>query len=143
MHVSGHASQDDLDGCCLTRPRYFVPVHGEYRHLLGHARLAEQAGVPRDHVFLIEDGAGLEVDPGSARVLSGYPGRRVLVDGKGVGDVGAGRAARSPDPDRGRVIAVSLAVDAKGAVVAGPEIATRGVIYVKENEALVEAMRAR
>src|SRR6185503_7185700 len=89
VHVSGHASQEDLKTMLsLTRPRYFVPVHGEYRHLLGHARLAASVGVPRERIFLIEDGAGLEASGTTATVLDGIPAGRVLVDGKGVGDVG-------------------------------------------------------
>jgi ribonuclease J len=143
VHVSGHASQEDLKRMlALTRPRYFVPVHGEYRHLLGHARLAAAAGLPADHIFLIEDGAGLEATPTSARVVEGFPADRVLVDGKGIGDVGAVVLRDRQILNEDGVIAISLAVDAKGALVAGPEIATRGVIYVKENEALLEALRA-
>jgi ribonuclease J len=142
VHVSGHASQDDLKMMLnLTRPRYFVPVHGEYRHLLGHARLAASVGLASDCIFLIEDGAGLEVTPTSARVVGGIPAGRVLVDGKGIGDVGAvvlrDRGVLSADG----VIAVTLGIDAKGAVVAGPEIASRGVFYMRESEAVVEALR--
>ncbi|MGH7301514.1 MAG: ribonuclease J, partial [Candidatus Rokuibacteriota bacterium] len=89
VHVSGHASQEDLKHMlALTRPRYFVPVHGEFRHLLQHARLAEGVGIPKDRIFLIEDGLGLEVTASGPRVLGGYPAGPVLVDGKGVGDVG-------------------------------------------------------
>jgi ribonuclease J len=143
VHVSGHASQEDLRRMLeLTRPRYFVPVHGEYRHLLGHARLAAAAGVPPEHIFLIEDGAGLEVTPSGARVLQGFPAGRVLVDGKGVGDVGAVVLRDRQLLNEDGVIAVSLAVDGKGALVAGPEIATRGVVYVKDSEPLLEALRA-
>ena len=143
VHVSGHASQEDLKRMLsLTRPRYFVPVHGEYRHLLGHARLAASTGLPSEHIFLIEDGSGLEVTPSSARVVEGFPAGRVLVDGKGVGDVGAVVLRDRQILNEDGVIAVSLAVDAKGALVAGPEIATRGVIYVKESEALLDALRA-
>jgi ribonuclease J len=143
VHVSGHASQEDLKMMLnLTRPRYFIPIHGEYRHLLSHARLAGSVGLPPERIFLIEDGAGLEVTTASARVVDGFPAGRVLVDGKGVGDVGAivlrDRELLSEDG----VIAVSLGVDAKGAVVAGPEIASRGVFYMKESEALVEGLRA-
>ena len=143
VHVSGHASQEDLKLMLnLTRPRYFVPVHGEYRHLLGHARLAGTVGLTPDRVFLIEDGAGLEVTKTSARVLEGLPAGRVLVDGKGIGDVGAvvlrDRQLLSDDG----VVAVSITVDTHGTVVAGPEIATRGVIYVKENEAVLAELRA-
>jgi ribonuclease J len=143
VHVSGHASQEDLKLMLnLTCPRYFVPVHGEYRHLLGHARLAGSVGLTPDRVFLIEDGAGLEVTKDSARVVDGIPAGRVLVDGKGVGDVGAVVLRdRQLLADDG-VVAVSLTIDAKGHVVAGPEIATRGVVYVKESEALLEELRA-
>ena len=143
VHVSGHASQDDLRRMlALTRPRYFVPVHGEYRHLLGHTRLAAAAGVPAERIFLIEDGAGLEVTASSARVVGPFPAGRVLVDGKGVGDVGAVVLRDRQILNEDGVVAISLAVDAKGALVAGPDIATRGVVYVRENEPLLEALRA-
>jgi ribonuclease J len=143
VHVSGHASQEDLKLMLnLTRPRYFVPVHGEYRHLLGHARLAASVGLTSDRVFLIEDGAGLEVTKTSARVLDGLPAGRVLVDGKGIGDVGAVVLRdRQLLADDG-VVAVSLTVDTHGTVIAGPEIATRGVVYVKESERLLAELRA-
>jgi ribonuclease J len=142
VHVSGHASQDDLKLMLnLTRPRYFIPVHGEYRHLLGHARLARSVGVPDDHVFLIEDGIGVEMTKTTARVVGKYPTGRVFVDGKGIGDVGAVVLRDRQILAEEGVIAVSLTVDASGAVVAGPEIASRGVVYVKENEALLEELR--
>jgi ribonuclease J len=143
VHVSGHASQEDLKMMLnLTRPRYFVPIHGEYRHLLSHARLAGTVGLPPERVFLIEDGVGLEMTRGSARVVDGFPAGRVLVDGKGVGDVGAVVLRDRELLAEDGVIAVSLGVDAKGAVVAGPEIASRGVFYMKESEALVDGLRA-
>jgi ribonuclease J len=143
VHVSGHASQEDLKLMLdLTKPRYFIPVHGEYRHLLGHARLAASIGLPADRIFLIEDGTGVEMTKTAARVMPGYPTGRVLVDGTGVGDVGAVVLRdRQILADDG-VIAVAVALDRAGALVAGPEIASRGVIYVKENEALLEDLRA-
>jgi ribonuclease J len=143
VHVSGHASQEDLKLMLnLTRPRYFVPVHGEYRHLLGHARLAGSVGLTPDRIFLIEDGTGLEVTKTSARVVEGFPAARVLVDGKGIGDVGpVVLRDRQILADDG-VVAVSVTIDAKGVVVAGPEIATRGVVYVKESEAVLAELRA-
>jgi ribonuclease J len=143
VHVSGHASQEDLKRMLsLTRPRYFVPVHGEYRHLLGHVRLAASTGLAPERIFLIEDGRGLEVTAGSARVVTDIPTGRVLVDGKGIGDVGAVVLRDRQILSEDGVIAVSVAVDAKGALVAGPEIASRGVIYVRESEALLDALRA-
>ncbi len=143
VHVSGHASREDLKRMlALTRPRYFVPVHGEYRHLLSHARLAESAGVPSDRVFLVEDGVGVEMTKTAARVVTGFPVGRVLVDGTGIGDIGAVVLRdRQILADDG-VIAVCVTVDRTGAVLAGPEIASRGVVYVKENEALLDQLRA-
>lgn len=142
VHVSGHASREDLKHMLrLARPRYFVPVHGEYRHLQGHARLAEAEGLPADRVFLLEDGLGLEVTKTAARVVGRFPTGRVLVDGKGVGDVGAVVLRDRQILAEEGIITVSLAVDRQGLVVAGPEIASRGVVYVKENEPLLEEMR--
>jgi ribonuclease J len=142
VHVSGHASQEDLKLMFnLTRPRYFIPVHGEYRHLLGHARLAESVGITPDRVFLIEDGMGVEISANAARVVGRFPAGRVLVDGKSVGDIGAVVLRDRQLLAEDGLVAVSLAVDRHGAVVAGPEIASRGFVYVKENEALLEEMK--
>jgi len=142
VHVSGHASQEDLKLMFnLTRPRYFIPVHGEYRHLLGHARLAESVGITPDRVFLIEDGMGVEISANEARVAGRFPAGRVLVDGKSVGDIGAVVLRDRQLLAEDGLVAVSLAVDRHGAVVAGPEIASRGFVYVKENEALLEEMK--
>jgi ribonuclease J len=143
VHVSGHASQEDLKHMiALTRPRYFIPVHGEYRHLLQHARLAESAGVPRERVFLVEDGLGLELSKSGARVLAGYPTGRIFVDGKGIGDVGqVVLRDRQLLADAGMVV-VALTIDkVSGSVVAGPEIASRGFVYMKESDELMEELK--
>ena len=141
VHVSGHASQEDLKMMLnLTRPRYFVPVHGEYRHLLSHARLAETVGIGADRVFLIEDGTGVEVSKTEAHVVGGFPAGRVLVDGKSVGDIGAVVLRDRQLLAEDGLIAVSVAVDRGGTVLAGPEIASRGFVYVKENEPLLEEL---
>ena len=124
VHVSGHASQDELRLMLnLVRPQFFVPVHGEYRHLLAHRRLAQEVGVPAEHVFVVEDGQGIELTKTSARVLERVPLLRVLVDGKGVGDVGpVVLRDRQLLAEDGTVI-VAVTVDrASGAIVAGPEI---------------------
>ena len=143
VHVSGHASQEDLKLMLnLTRPRYFIPVHGEYRHLLAHARLAERVGLSADRVFLVEDGTGVEVTKTAAREVGRYPAGRVLVDGKGVGDVGAVVLRDRQILSQDGLVSVSLVVDRQGAVVAGPEIASRGFVYVKENEELLGELRA-
>ena len=143
VHVSGHASQEDLKLMLnLTRPRFFVPVHGEYRHLLGHARLAEEIGLTPERIFLVEDGTGVELTKTAARIVGRYPTGRVLVDGKGVGDIGAVVLRDRQLLAQDGLVSVSLAVDRTGAVVAGPEIASRGVVYVRENEALLGELRA-
>jgi len=142
VHVSGHASQEDLKLMFnLTRPRYFIPVHGEYRHLLAHARLAESVGIGPDRVFLIEDGMGVEVSKTTARLVGRFPAGRVLVDGKSVGDIGAVVLRDRQLLAEDGLVAVSLAVDRHGVVVAGPEIASRGFVYVKENEPLLEELK--
>ena len=142
VHVSGHASQEDLKLMFnLTRPRYFIPVHGEYRHLLAHARLAESVGIGPDRVFLIEDGMGVEVSKATARLVGRFPAGRVLVDGKSVGDIGAVVLRDRQLLAEDGLVAVSLAVDRDGVVVAGPEIASRGFVYVKESEPLLEELK--
>jgi ribonuclease J len=143
VHVSGHASREDLTRMLeLTRPRYFIPVHGEYRHLLGHARLAESAGLPPERIFLIQDGMGVEMTKSAAHVVTGFPVGRVLVDGTGIGDIGAVVLRDRQILAEDGVIAVSITVDRTGALLAGPEIASRGVVYVKENEVLLDELKA-
>ncbi|MBI1734227.1 MAG: ribonuclease J [Candidatus Rokubacteria bacterium] len=143
VHVSGHASQDDLKKMiALTRPRYFVPVHGEYRHLRGHAQLAASTGLPADRIFLLEDGTAIEVTKTTAHAVGGYPVGRVLVDGKGVGDIGSVVLRDRQILAEDGVIAVSVTIDGAGRIVAGPEIASRGVVYVRDNEPLLAELRA-
>jgi len=143
VHVSGHASQEDLKLMLnLARPRYFIPVHGEYRHLLGHARLAETVGLPADRIFLMEDGNGLEVTKTTARVVGRFPAGRVLVDGRSVGDIGAVVLRDRQLLAEDGLVAVSIAVDGHGEVVAGPEIASRGFVHVKDNEPLLDELKA-
>jgi ribonuclease J len=144
VHVSGHASEDDLkDMLALTRPRYFVPVHGEFRHLLQHSRLAESVGIPRDRIFLIEDGLGLELAKSGARVLGGYPAGRVLVDGKGIGDVGAVVLRDRQLLAEAGMVVIALTVDkTTGAIVAGPEIVSRGFVYMKEADELMDEVKS-
>ncbi len=98
-------------------------------------------GVPAERVFVIEDGMGLEVTTTDARVVGRFPAGRVLVDGKGIGDIGAVVLRDRQLLAEEGLVAVALVVDREGAVVAGPEIASRGVVYVKENEALLDELK--
>ena len=142
VHVSGHASQEDLKLMLnLTRPRYFMPVHGEYRHLLGHARLAESVGLASDRVFLVEDGAVVEMTKTAARVIGHLPVDRVLVDGKGIGDIGSVVLRDRQILAESGLVAVSLVIDRTGRVVSGPEIASRGFVYMQENRPLIDEIK--
>jgi len=120
-----------------------MPVHGEYRHLLQHARLAESVGIPADRIFLVEDGLGLEVTRSGARVLGRYPAGRVLVDGKGVGDIGAVVLRDRQLLGEAGMLVVALTIDrVTGAIVAGPEIASRGFVYMKEADDLMSEVKS-
>jgi ribonuclease J len=143
FHVSGHASQEELKLMLnLVRPTYFVPVHGEYRHLIKHARLAQEVGVPRSNIFIPELGDVLEFSSESASVTGHVSAGHLLVDGLSVGTVGnvvlRDRKLLAQD---GIVLAVVAVDREQEAVVGGPEIVTRGFVYVRESEELIEEMR--
>jgi ribonuclease J len=145
VHVSGHASQEELKlMLSLVRPQYFVPIHGEYRHLILHARLAQSLGVPSQRIFVIEDGEVLELSAETAEVAEHVSAGYVFVDGLGVGDVGQvvlrDRQALAQDG----ILIVTITVDRHtGLPVAGPDIVSRGFVYVRENEELVDKARAQ
>jgi ribonuclease J len=143
VHVSGHAAQGELTLMLATlRPGHFVPVHGEYRHLAQHARLAEQTGIPRNRVFVCEDGDVLEMDRGQVRRAGEVHAGMVFVDGLGVGDVGDAVLR-----DRRRLggegfVHVLVTIEAQsGKVLAGPDIVTRGFVYEPESTDLIEEAR--
>ncbi|MBI2878176.1 MAG: ribonuclease J [Candidatus Rokubacteria bacterium] len=144
VHVSGHACQEELKMMLnLVRPRFFVPVHGEYRHLLFHSRLAQGLGLPRERVFVIEDGTGLEFTKTTGRVLGRFPTGRVLVDGKGIGDVGTVVLRDRQLLAQDGMVVVAVTVDrGTGEIIAGPEIASRGWVYERESEAVLEEAKA-
>jgi len=140
IHVSGHASQEELKTMLqLTRPRYFVPVHGEYRHLVRHVQLAQKVGVPAENCFLLEDGAALELTQSSARKAEPVSTGRVFVDGKGVGDVEdvVIRDRRHLSED-GMVLAVMAIHQQTGELVAGPDLISRGFVRAEESEEVME-----
>jgi ribonuclease J len=140
VHVSGHASQEELKLLLsLVRPKYFVPVHGELRHLHAHAELARSQGIPAQNIFVVENGAVVEFDESSARVADRVPGGWVFVDGSSVGDIGPivlrDREILSQD---GFVLAVVRLDEKTGRLVGRPQIITRGFVFVKENLDLIE-----
>ncbi|MDH7500575.1 MAG: ribonuclease J [candidate division NC10 bacterium] len=143
VHASGHPAREELRLMLhLTRPRFFIPIHGEYRHLHFHANLAEEMGVPRDHIFLPENGDILEFGPDFGRIAGKVPAGRVLVDGKGIGDVGETVLRDRQHLSQDGMVIVVLGFDRQsGEIVSGPEIVSRGFVYQKESEELFEAAK--
>jgi len=140
IHVSGHAFKEELKMMIqLTRPRYFIPIHGEYRHLIHHARLAESTGIPEKNVLLAENGCIIGFNTTQGRILEKIETDRIMVDGKGVGDVGKSilreRKALSID---GFVVVTIIFDEETGIVVYGPEIDSRGFLFQSEKGHLLE-----
>ncbi len=140
VHVSGHACQEELKLIhTLLKPKFFIPVHGEYRHLKQHAKLAEDLGTPKENIFLTENGAILEFDTEKGKIVGNVPSGNILVDGLGVGDVGnivlRDRKHLSQD---GLIVVVVTISKQDGSVVVGPDIVSRGFVYVRESEDLME-----
>ncbi len=145
IHVSGHACQMDLKLMLgLTRPKYFVPVHGEHRMLCLHADLAKEMGVDPQNIVVTEIGHTVEIDQKGIRLGATVPAGRVLVDGFGIGDVGATVLRdRKHLAEDGLLIIVVTIDKESGVVIAGPDIVSRGFIYVREAEDLMEELRVQ
>lgn len=140
VHVSGHACQEELKLIhTLVKPEYFIPVHGEYRHLKQHAQLAQRLGMPEENIFILENGLVMEVSHKSARVAGSVTAGQVLVDGLGVGDVGniVLRDRKHLSQDGILTVVVTISKET-GGVIAGPDIISRGFVYVRESEDLMD-----
>ena len=145
VHVSGHGSREDHKlMLALTRPRFFMPMHGEYRHLILHSRTARATGIPPEHIVITESGRATEVRPNSIRPGERVSDGHVLVDGLSVGEIGEAvlRDRRHLSRD-GFLVAIVAMNPATGEVVADPEILTRGFVYVGESEDLMEGAKDR
>jgi len=143
IHVSGHASQEELKIMLnMVKPKYFIPVHGEYRHLVKHSQLAEKVGVKKENIILAEDGDVVEITMDGIAVKEKVESGKVFVDGKGVGDVGdmvlKDRKHLSQD---GLVIAILALNEKTGEVIYGPDIVTRGLVFEKESAELLEGAK--
>lgn len=140
IHVSGHAFRDELKTMInLTMPDYFIPIHGEYRHLFHHAQLAEETGIPRDHILLAENGQVIEFDQNGGRINGTVSTSRILVDGKGIGDVGRSVLKERRLLSEEGLVVVTLALDEEtGFVVYGPEITSRGFVFESETGHIIE-----
>ena len=144
IHVSGHACQEEQKLILsLTKPKFFIPVHGDYRHLVAHSETAKSIGIPKENIFMLENGLTLEMSQNEARYGENVPAGRVLVDGLGVGDVGSVVLRDRQHLSQDGLIIVVLTLDSSnGEVVAGPDVITRGFIYVKESENIMEEIKA-
>lgn len=140
VHVSGHASREEHKMMLnLTRPRFFVPIHGEYRHLVLHARMAEELGIDPDNIFIVDSGQVLEFGPDWARVNGRVAEGHVMVDGLGVGDVGSVVLRDRHLLSQDGFVVVVVAVDSDtGEVVEGPEVITRGFVYARDATTLID-----
>lgn len=140
VHVSGHACQDELKMMIsLTKPKYFVPIHGEYKHMKKHVSLAMKMGIPEENIFMPGLGQQLETDSVDMKMTTQVTAGKVLVDGLGVGDVGAvvlrDRKKLAQD---GLIIVVTSIDREENRILAGPDIVSRGFVYVRESEALLD-----
>ena len=143
VHVSGHACQEEIKLIyTLIHPKYAVPVHGEYKHLKAQAKIAESLGISKDNIFILSSGDVLEVSEEQAKVAGRVPVGAILVDGLGVGDVGnVVLRDRQHLAEDGIMIVVMSLDRASGELVAGPDIVSRGFVYVKESDELIEEAR--
>jgi len=143
LHVSGHACQEELKIVhALVKPKFFIPVHGEQRMLQLHAKLARQMGMDPRHILISDIGKVIELSPGSAKITGSVTAGQVFVDGYGVGDVGSVVLRDRRHLAQDGVIVVVLSMSGEdGGLVSGPDIITRGFVYVKESEGLLEELR--
>ena len=143
VHVSGHACQEEQKLImALARPKYFIPVHGEYRQLMAHSETAQEMGITKENIFLMKNGRVLEMNEKEARLTGAVPSGKILVDGLGVGDVGnivlRDRQHLSQD---GLIIIVMTMDGTSGEIVSGPDVISRGFVYVRESENLMDDVK--
>ena len=144
VHVSGHACQEEQKLIiALAKPKYFIPVHGEYRQLISHSETAQSMGIDKDNIVLLQNGRVLEIDENGIGYNGSVPSGRVLVDGLGVGDVGNIVLRDRQHLSQDGLIVIVLTMDsATGEVIAGPDIISRGFVYVRESENLMDDVKA-
>lgn len=144
IHVSGHACQEEQKLIlALARPKYFIPVHGEYRQLIAHSETAQSMGIDKDNIIMMSNGRVLEINDEGAELTTSVPSGRVLVDGLGVGDVGSIVLRDRQHLSQDGLIVIVLTMDSStGEVVAGPDVISRGFVYVRESENLMDDVKS-
>ena len=143
VHVSGHACQEELKLMMgIIKPKFFIPVHGEQKHIRKHAQLAVSMGIPKSNIFIADNGVCLDVSENGIKPLENIPAGQVFVDGSGVGDVGnVVLRDRKRLAEDGLIIVVATMDSYSGEILAGPDIMTRGFVYVRESEELIDEAR--
>ena len=143
VHVSGHACQEEIKLIySLVKPKYAIPVHGEYKHRKAQAKIASELGIPRENIFMIQSGDVLEMDDEKAEVAGKVPVGAILVDGLGVGDVGNVVLRDRQHLAEDGILIVVLALDSgSDQLVSGPDIVSRGFVYVRESDELLDEAR--
>ena len=144
VHVSGHACQEEQKLImALVRPKYFLPVHGEYRQLMAHKDTALEMGIPKENIFITGNGRVLELNENEAKFTGTVPSGRVMVDGLGVGDVGNIVLRDRQHLSQDGLIVIVMTMDSQtGEIVAGPDVISRGFVYVRESENLMEDVKS-
>ena len=142
-HVSGHANQEEIKLLyCLTKPKYSIPVHGEYRHRIAQKNIAVNMGMDKEHVIILKSGDVLSIGQDGAAVTGSVPAHGIMVDGLGVGDIGNAVLRDRQYLSVNGIVIVSVGIDnVSGEVVSGPDIVTRGFVYVRESEKLLDEAR--
>ena len=143
IHVSGHACEQELRMIhALLKPKFFIPIHGEYKHLISHAKIAENMGMDKSNIFVLETGDIFELSRNKAQVSGKVPCGRVLIDGIGVGDVGNIVLRDRKNLAQDGIITVVIAIDRENkTIISGPDIITRGFVYVRDSEELIRDIR--
>ncbi|ALP90513.1 ribonuclease J [Clostridium butyricum] len=143
IHVSGHACEQELRLIhALLKPKFFVPVHGEYMHLLSHSKIAENMGMNKSNIFILEIGNVFEVSKKNAQIVGNVPSGRVLVDGLGIGDIGNIVLRDRKNLAKYGIITVVIAINRESrSIISGPDIITRGFVYVRDSEELIRGIK--
>ena len=142
LHVSGHACREEIKLLmALLKPKYLMPIHGEYRHLYANKDIGEFMGISPDRIFISDVGRVLEIDKKSAKLIGEVPAGNVLVDGAGVGDIGSVVLRDRKHLAEDGLVVVVATVDDYGEIVSGPDVVSRGFVYVKESEELMQRVK--
>ena len=142
IHVSGHAAQEEQKLIlALTKPKYFIPVHGEYRQLVAHSDTAKLLGIPNENIFILNNGKVLELTQDEGKITGSVQSGKVLIDGLGIGDVGNIVLKDRQHLSQDGLIVVVISMNSEGQVISGPDIISRGFVYVRESENLMEEIK--